>query len=249
MHRLITAGVPPQAAAAQIRADGVEPAGQVPRPAEAGGGSGDPERVIRGLVRAARDFDARWIEQQISGCLRELGVVATWTEVLVPMLRLVGQRWESGQLGVEAEHLASASVASALSTHAAGAAAAAGPGPARLLLACAENETHALPLVALHVALLERGLRSHMLGAAVPDASLAAAVRRTGPRVVFLWSSRAETGDRSAYRSLPVRRTPTRVVLGGPGWDRGAVGADAPLVRLVDTLPAAVDVLSRLVED
>jgi hypothetical protein len=85
-----------------------------------------------------------------------------------------------------------------------------------------------------------------MLGAAVPHNSLAAAVRRTGPAVVFIWSSRQETGDPAAYRSLPARRRPLPVVLGGPGWDHAVVAHDAPQVRVVSTLDDAVQTLAEL---
>jgi methanogenic corrinoid protein MtbC1 len=241
MHRLVTAGASPQSAAAQVRANGAAGPPQAQGSAAKGGEEGG--RRIRGLVRAAKDFDGVRLEDEVSDCLRERGVVESWTTILVPMLRVVGDRWATGALGVESEHLASASVANALARHGAEVGASV-TGAAQMVLACAADETHALPLVALQVALLERGLRSHMLGAAVPHTSLAAAVRRTGPSAVFVWSSRRATGDPAAYRSLPTRRRPLHVVLGGPGWDRAAVADDGPRICVVNTLDDAVDALA-----
>jgi len=247
MHRLITAGMSPHSAAAAVRAAGLNgDASDIVADHVAGTGNGKPadaDRRIRGLVRAAQDFDALRLEEDISTCLRELGVIASWSDVLVPMLRLVGDRWASGQLGVESEHLASASVTSVLLAYGASVGTPSAR-PARVLLACAEDETHALPLVALQAALLEHGRRPHMLGAAVPQASLFAAVARTGPRVVFLWSSRPETARRTSYTDLPARRRPVEVLLGGPGWQSAA---KTPGVRLVDSLAAAVSAVTELV--
>ncbi len=106
-----------------------------------------------------------------------------------------------------------------------------------MLLACAEREQHSLPLYALAAALAERGVSSRMLGPALPYGSLVAAVRRTGPAAVFLWSQVAETGDPAALPDLRPRRPGARLLLGGPGWPQDGLPDGS---RLVGSLPDAV---------
>jgi hypothetical protein len=52
----------------------------------------------------------------------------------------------------------------------------------------------------------------------VPADALQAAVRRTGPAALFVWSQRPETADPALLEALPLTRPPTTVVVGGPGW-------------------------------
>jgi hypothetical protein len=91
-----------------------------------------------------------------------------------------------------------------------------------VLLACAPDEQHALPLHALAAGLGERGVASRTLGPALPASALQAAVRRTGPAVLFLWSQLPGTADPTVLEELPMTRPATAVVVGGPGWT-GAV--------------------------
>jgi hypothetical protein len=106
-----------------------------------------------------------------------------------------------------------------------------------VLLASAERDRHSLPLYALAAALAERGIESRLLGSDLPYAALAAAVRRTGPAVVFLWSQVPATGDPAVLPDLFPRRPGARLILGGPGWDRDRIPAAA---WLAGTLPEAL---------
>ena len=76
-----------------------------------------------------------------------------------------------------------------------------------------------------------------MLGAALPYPSLAAAVRRTGPAAVFLWSQVPDTGDPATLPDLRRRRPGARLLLGGPGWPQDGLPEGC---RLIGNLPDAV---------
>ena len=63
------------------------------------------------------------------------------------------------------------------------------PAPTRpVLLAAMPTELHVVPLAVLAALLAERGVGCRSLGAALPADALAAAVRRTAPAAVVLWS-------------------------------------------------------------
>ncbi len=193
--------------------------------------------LVRGLGRAALALDGDAVYDGVAGQLASYGVLQTWDAVVVPLLVTVGRHWAETGEGVDAEHLVSDSIVSALRQHAPRL-----PAPPRApLLACAPGDLHALPLHALAAALAERGLGSRLLGASVPLAALQSAVRRTGPAAVFLWSQIRATGGAGTLLALPATRPATVLVAGGPGWPH-----DLPSTAVrADTLTDAVDLLGQ----
>ena len=111
-----------------------------------------------------------------------------------------------------------------------------------MLLACAPDEQHALPLHAVAAGLGERGLAARVLGAAMPGYALEAAVRRTGPAVLFLWSQLPGTASPEVLEALPVTRPATAVVVGGPGWDAATLPRR---VTFAEDLPHALELVDR----
>jgi hypothetical protein len=116
------------------------------------------------------------------------------------------------------------------------------PGVRPVLLTCAPDEQHSLPLHALAAGLAEQGVASRTLGAALPADALLAAVRRTGPAVLFVWSQLPGTADPHVLDALPLQRPATALLVGGPGWVRGRLPGRA---TLADGLPQAVSLVDR----
>ncbi|HVF18646.1 MAG TPA: MerR family transcriptional regulator [Mycobacteriales bacterium] len=249
MRRLTHDGVAPaDAASAALAADGAAaPASPVvrglPSPAgrllvvddERSGRPGGPggrilalpraAGAVRGLSRAAMSLDCTAVEEIVLESLRTSGVIDTWDHLLVPVLRAAGERWASTGEGVEVEHLLAGAVAGALRVVRNGLRPAE---PARpVLLCCVAGEDHDLPLHGLSTALAERGVAARLLGPALPDEAIAAAVRRTGAAALFAWSHQAETARAGFLAGLPATRPPTVVLLGGPGWDPDRVPVPA----------------------
>ncbi len=265
MHRLTLEGVPAaDAARVALAVDAAElstaPAGatagdataseaaaaQAVRAAGQAGRAERPEDTARGVYRAAKALDAAALSALVGERIARSGVVATWNDVLVPVLVRVGERWARTGQGVEVEHLVSECVLGVLRAHEQQLP------PAvttrAVLLACVEEEQHSLPIHALSTALAERRVLTRVLGARVPRPALAAAIRRSGPRAVFLWSQLPATARSDAVRELPAVRPPPLVALGGTGW-----GADSALPRtafplvLVSSMAEAVEVLASAV--
>ena len=210
MRRLVVEGVSAgdAARAALAGADRPEAPG-VPPPRTVPPG----EELVRGLMRAGVALDMGSVVGLVGRHLRAYGVIETWERLLVPVLVAAGARWETTGEGVDVEHLLAQGIAAALERHVPPA-----PEPPRpVLLACAPDDLHELPLRALGAALAERQVGCRLLGAAVPKDALHAAVHRTGAAVAVVWSQRPETGDVSVL-DLPVARPRTAVVVGGPGW-------------------------------
>jgi len=182
----------------------------------------------RGVARCAMRLDQAGTLEVLEEALDRDGVIAAWQGTIEPALLAVGRKWTESQGDyVEVEHLLSWCITTAL--HRVRAASPNSPTPPnsstppiqaagrRILLACAPDEWHSLPLEVLGAALRERGAPVTTLGAAVPAEALSEAVGRIDPARVVVWSQTPSTADPSA---LPVLgdRSHVRIRPAGPGW-------------------------------
>jgi MerR family transcriptional regulator, light-induced transcriptional regulator len=198
--------------------------------------------AARGLARAAMSLDSDACTALLRSSLVRAGVVATWNDVLLPVLNGVGERWRSTGAGVEVEHLLSECAEAALRGVEV-------DGPARntrpVLLAALEPEDHRLPTIAVAAALAEHGVSTRSLGARLPARALVDAVSRTGALAVFLWSQGAAgPGQLPDDAALTAVRPRPVLMLGGPGWagqpERAGVVVVADLASAVTALVAVV---------
>ncbi|MFC7546423.1 MerR family transcriptional regulator [Plantactinospora sp. GCM10030261] len=233
MRRLTAEGVSPAEAARWARRAGEPYSAESARPRRRAGArgtsrTGEPTIPLgratpaaHALARAAGRLDQDGMGTAIGRAIGTDGVLTTWDRLLRPVLVGIGSRHaETGGL-IEVEHLLSRCVSEAF-------AAVPRPrtGPARILLACADEEQHSLPLEALAAALAEVGVPCRSLGARVPVAALRTAVDRTTPAVVTVWSHARVTADPAqlvAVLTSPHR--PVLVLAAGPGWDPAALPA------------------------
>ncbi|MFJ8592705.1 MerR family transcriptional regulator [Streptomyces sp. NPDC093598] len=253
-----TAQAPPETPSAT--APGRRAADAAPRPAarararsRAGSGLrlGDVRQECKGIARAALRLDAAALDELLEAAIDEHGLVAAWTEVIMPTLQAVGRKWESsGEKYVEVEHFLSWHVSGAL-RRGAPPAAADRPG-ATTVLACVPGENHTLPLEVLAAALAERGLPVRMFGGALPVESLVTAVRRTGPAAVGLWAQSRTTASRPLAQHVAAmewgvrgaRRKPVVLTI-GPGWaGRSVTGLPRP-TGLAEAVAVLESVVSR----
>ncbi|MFG3322458.1 MerR family transcriptional regulator [Streptomyces sp. NPDC048171] len=227
------------------------PRSPAPERSRAGTGMrlGDVRQECKGIARSALRLDAAAVDKLLEDAIEEHGLVAAWTEVIVPTLQAVGRKWETaGERYVEVEHFLSWHVSGALRRHAPPVVADR-PG-ATTVLACVPAENHTLPLEVLAAALAERGLPVRMFGGALPVESLVAAVRRTGPAAVGLWAQSRTTASRPLAQHVSAiewgvrgaRRKPVVLTL-GPGW----AGQTSPGLPHPPGLSEAVAVVESVV--
>lgn len=196
---------------------------------------------LRRIARAVVLLDSPAITALVLDSTSRRGVVATWDSVVLPVLEGIGRQWELFGSGIEVEHVFSEAVLAVLQHRQVALGGEAGnPFPA--VLACGPEEQHSLPLHALAAALAERRVATRVLGARVPTRALAAAVRRSGAEVAFVWSQSPPTAllDLPALTAANAR---TRIVVGGPGWDPASL---APEVMHVDSFGRAVEIVAAL---
>ncbi|WP_410538201.1 MerR family transcriptional regulator [Streptomyces sp. KL2] len=248
---------PAPSAEAAPPAETDESAGPPSAPARAGGGNtlpvgGGVSRECRGLARAAVRLDAPALDDLLDRAIAAHGVAGAWEEVIMPTLRAAGRKWvTSGERYVEVEHLLSWHISSALRRVAARPRPAPPGHSAPVLLACAPDETHTLPLEVLAAALAEHGVAVRMFGASVPAGAMEEAVRRTGPSAVVLWSQTRRTADPALVRRVRATawgvrgaRVRPAVLVAGPGWR----GLRLPGVARPRGLRDALDLLTAPAE-
>jgi len=196
-------------------------------------------RYARGLGRAALALDFPAARTVLVEAVDTLGVVATWDDVARPVLAAVARRWATTGAGVEIEHLLSQSIAAVFSAHALAKGEA--PEGRPVLLAGMPHERHTLPLLVLAAALGDRSVPVQPMGTDLPSTALHAAVRRTAPAAVVLWSQTAATADVALLDTLPETRPRSRTFVAGPGWeDLGVPARVQPLTSLAQAVDALV---------
>lgn len=171
---------------------------------------------VLGLSRAAMAMDTVATQRLIADSVEELGVVSVWNDVLRPVLTALASRWEHSGECVEVEHLVHECALSAMIGATPMVTAPRNPRP--VLLCCAPDEQHSLPLYVLRAALAREGIGTQMLGAALPTSALAAAVRRTGPAAVAVWAQLPRYAQTSVFDEVPRTRQRVRLFACGPGW-------------------------------
>jgi hypothetical protein len=253
MHELTLAGeTPARAALVALAAGRSAGADATAGPPDLGGRSpsGPGGRVLavpgagaraQGLARAATRLDVDAATQIVEDALDQEGTVATYEDLLRPVLVAAGESWARSGTGVEVEHLFSEAAVEALRHHRRSFRGRLRVAPP-VLLACAPRDHHVIPLHVLAAALAERHVPARILGPRVPPAALASASTRTGARSVFVWAQLPSTRLPDVLAALPVRRPAIRVVVGGAGW----AGIDLPDgVRVATSLTHALELLDR----
>jgi DNA-binding transcriptional MerR regulator len=199
------------------------------------------EELVDSLMRAAHVMDRQFVYELLEAEIKNHGVINTWSEVIVPALRAIGDEWALTGSGIEVEHMFSEIVKSLLQNQIKSTQ---DPINARpVLLACVGEETHSLALFALQVALTNMNVEVQFLGARTPGEAIAATVKRNAPPAIFLWAQMKIHGDLEIMEKIPVVRPSPRVILGGPGWkvksERG-VNGQREKFTYVEDLPSAV---------
>jgi MerR family transcriptional regulator, light-induced transcriptional regulator len=205
------------------------------RPSE--GAIDHAERLAVALGR----FDEADANAILDDAIVRFTVEAVASRVLLPVLREIGTRWESGEVSVAEEHFATVLLRGRML--ALGRNWGAGRGPLALL-ACPPGELHDLGLIAFGLALRGRGWRIALLGADTPIRTIADAVAKLCPDTVVLAAVTAERFEAVAEEIRNLARK-TRVLIGGDGASAelaarfGATALDPDAVSAAAAMPGS----------
>jgi len=212
MRRLIVAGVTPAEAAEQAKScKTMVPLKKIVKEFEV------REEVVDALYKALQALDGAFVETTLVHEIDTYGVEGAWSDVIVPVLFLIGEEWENNQKGIEVEHLFSEILKRTMHNRVLELKKPINPRP--VLLAAVGEELHSLPVYALAAALCERNIQTSVLGARTPLEALSAMVTRCAPPAIFLWAQLPKNAESKYWNEIPAIRPAPRIVVGGPGWD------------------------------
>ena len=153
-------------------------------PAPAGDGIEDKRsRLAQTLAR----FDDVGANAVLDRLLADLGATTVISEVIVPYLVDLGERWADGSATIAEEHFATSLIRGRLLGLARGWDGGSGP---RALLACPSGELHDLGLICFGIALRGHGWRITYLGADTPQSTLIEAAAQLTPNLIVLAATR-----------------------------------------------------------
>jgi DNA-binding transcriptional MerR regulator len=209
-----------EAAALAARATLAPEPAPVDRPA---GLAFDAESARAELGRALEAFDEPRAQAVIDELLAVATIDAALSEVIVPYLHELGERWERGDLSVAQEHFASNVLRGRLLGLARGWGRGTGP---RALLACPAGERHDLGLIAFGLALRARGWRIDFLGSDTPTDSIVDAAGALDPALLVVSATAPELLEPLAPELARLARRHRVAVagVGAQGFDANAEG-------------------------
>jgi MerR family transcriptional regulator, light-induced transcriptional regulator len=165
------------------------------------------------LLDAANAYDESAVHSVLDEALAGFALETVLGELILPVLREIGTRWERGDLDVGEEHFVTNLVRARLLALARLWGRGGGP---LVILACPPGERHDLGLIAFGLVIRSHGWRVLFLGADTPLSTLRATAEETDPRLVVVASMDGALleAERTELRRL-ARSAP--LVLAGAG--------------------------------
>jgi methanogenic corrinoid protein MtbC1 len=166
------------------------------------------------LARAVRTFDGSTAEGVLDEALTRFGVAFALEDVVMPMLRELGEGWEDDPELIAAEHFATNTLRPRLHRLLLGARSMGAP---TCVAAAPADEDHELGVLAAAAVASDLGFRVTYLGACTPTAALERSVATLKPDVVLVGAMTAHAGRR--FCASPPDLGSARLVVGGPGFE------------------------------
>ncbi len=181
MAALVDEGLAPAEAADRIRGIGGDPG----KPDGASGATSLGDSMQAELIESLLRFDNPASEEVLDRAISTLSLDAFVGDLVLPVLRRIGELWSLDQVTIAQEHFAS----NVLRGRLMGLARGWGSGDGSLaLLACPPGEHHDFGLIGFGLALRERGWRITFLGSDTPIESIKTCAEETGPDVIVIFA-------------------------------------------------------------
>jgi DNA-binding transcriptional MerR regulator len=135
------------------------------------------------LQRALERYDEQAANSIVDSALSSFSTETALGEVVMPVLRAVGERWAAGELTIAQEHFATNVLRGRLLGLARGWGHGNGP---IALLACPSGERHDLPLMLFGISLRAAGWRIVFLGADIPASTIEQTAEAIAPAAVVI---------------------------------------------------------------
>ena len=201
-----------------------------------------PTAICDELATALDAFDEPRAQAILDRLLAIATVDTVLSDVVMPYLRELGERWERGEASVAQEHFASGVLRGRLLGLARGWGLGLGP---LAVLACLPGEQHDLGLIAFGLALRSRGWRIVYLGPDAPLDTVADVSGRLEPTLVVLNAVSRERLRPALPELRPLARR-HRLALGGGAAEEDTLEASGILALTGDPTAEAARVTTLL---
>jgi methanogenic corrinoid protein MtbC1 len=191
--------------------------------------------VAEELLGTLLEFDTAAAHETFDRLLGGRSLDAALRDVVLPVLREVGARWERGEITVAQEHFATELITGRLRGLAREWDQGLGP---RAVLACPAGERHDIGLLCCGLALDRRGWRVIYLGPDTPADALESAVAVLEPAIVVIGAVQAGP-LREAAGALAALADRVSVAVGGAGASAGLAAAAGATFLVGDPVEAA----------
>jgi MerR family transcriptional regulator, light-induced transcriptional regulator len=198
----------------------------------------DPAALRDDLAAALDRFDEPRAQEILDRLLAMATVDTLLSDVVLPYLRELGDRWERGEASIAQEHFASSVLRGRLLGLARGWGLGFGP---VAVLACLPGEQHDLGLIAFGLALRARGWRIVYLGSDTPIKTIEETSRQLDPSLIVL-NAVTDESVRPLVTQLRALAGRHRLALGGAGARNGALETNGVLALTGDPIAAATNV-------
>lgn len=179
-----------------------------------GATGGEPLTARVDALRVALEaFDDAGANAILDEALSRLTLEAVADRIVLPAMRQIGDRWESGEVSVAQEHFATGVIRGRLLSVARNWGAGSGP---LALLACPPGETHDLGLISFGVVLHSRGWRITYLGPDTPIDTVSQAAGGLRPDAIVLAALDPEPFE-SAAGEISALASDGRLLIAGAG--------------------------------
>ena len=207
MRKHIAAGLS-ASEAARLARSGEESASRV--------GSASFAEIQTALAHGLEALDEPMAQSALDQLFRAFALPFALSEVILPFLHQLGERWAAAETTIAHEHFASNVLGGRLRALSRGWGNGVGP---RAVLACPPGERHELGLLCFGLALRDHGWRITYLGAETPLGEITGALSELVPSIVVL-SAISQQRFRDASEEITALATQVRVGMGGAGASR-----------------------------
>lgn len=181
--------------------------------AESRAGAASFAGIQAALCDGIEALDEPLAQSALDHLFRAFALPFALSEVILPFLHRLGERWAKAEVSIAQEHFASNVIGGRLRALAQGWGNGVGP---RAVLACPPGERHELGLICFGLTLRERGWRITFLGVDTPLHAVADAVRDVAPSIVVL-SAISEQRFIESSEQISELAPRVRVGIGGAG--------------------------------
>jgi len=174
-----------------------------------------PTPAIGLLLQAIDSFDHKRLNEELGRMASLLSPRDVVFQLVLPLMRELGERWHRGEISIAQEHLVSAALKGVLGTLVR--LQPAGRSDCKIVLGTLSGDLHEFGILAAAMIASMNGMDPVLLGPNLPGRELASAAETVGAKYVLVGNAYSDAGHSSEFAQLAQGLSPgTSLWVGGP---------------------------------